>query len=297
MINPLNYLKRPEYIFRPEQALRRIARLGKPIPEVTTVELPWGAQVSVHTNDHVGGDIFYFGIFDKIVPETLWRLADPGEMCLDIGANIGQNTSLLARKTGSGGSVVAFEPHPEVFAELKGNVSRWPVARFGSVRLENCALGASKGEAVLDSGTEFSFNRGSASINPSAAGSGYTVRMEKLDDLFPELESFGVCKLDVEGYEIEVLRGAERILRSRRIRDLVFEEFAPEKSEVIPLLESAGYTIFKLVESWLRPGLRPLSEKHALNHGFSGNYLASVDPNRALNRFAGLGWKCLTAQK
>ena len=123
-MNPRNYLRRPEYIWRPRQVFRRFGRLGKKPGETEEVTLPWGARVLVRPKENVGADIYYYGIFDPIVPEAIWRLLDVGEAALDIGANIGQNTSAMAFRSGPAGSVIAFEPHPVTFGELRRNAER-----------------------------------------------------------------------------------------------------------------------------------------------------------------------------
>src|SRR5437868_6884855 len=114
MLNIVNYLKRPEYVFQPRQVLRRLRRINKAPQASEIIELPWGARVQAQLAENVGSSIIYYGIFDKIVPETIWRLLDIGETGLDIGANIGQNTSALAFKNGGKEKVIAFEPHPEI---------------------------------------------------------------------------------------------------------------------------------------------------------------------------------------
>src|SRR5438132_410369 len=125
MLNILNYFKRPEYFFRPAQVLRRLCRIWRSPQTEEIVELPWGAPVKVRIAENVGSSIIYYGIFDKIVPEAIWRLLDEGETAVDIGANIGQNSSAMAFKSGPRGRVVSFEPHPITFAELQQNVSAW----------------------------------------------------------------------------------------------------------------------------------------------------------------------------
>ena len=158
------YVKRPEYVFRPRQVLNRLRRMGKDVPPTARVNLPWGAAIDVHPSDNVGSDIFYFGIFDRIVPEAIYRLADSGELLVEAGANIGQNCSLMVFKAGASGKVIAFEPHPEIFPELKSNASLWPEKIRRNLQLENVALGDSTGEALLTDGSYFGHNRGTASL-------------------------------------------------------------------------------------------------------------------------------------
>jgi FkbM family methyltransferase len=301
MLNIFNYFKRPEYIFRPRQVFHRLGRLGKEVPATTIVGLPWGLNVKVRTSEHIGSDIFHFGIFDRIVPETICRLTDPGELAVEAGANIGQNCSLMLSKTGPAGKVIAFEPHPEIFQELKFNSSLWPENRQKNIQLENVALGETHGSAWLVDGSEFHHNRGSASLATETAepvhGGKYNVTVCQLDEFIPASAKVGVCKIDVEGHELAVLKGAERALERRGIRDIIFEDFNPKPSAVTNFLEQHGFTLFELHVGWLKPRLCPIAgNTPAGSPGFSFNYLATLDPQRAIKKFRPAGWRCLVSR-
>lgn len=289
MLNIFNYLKRPEYVLRPRQVLRRFQRIGKPAPAEEVVELPWGAPVRVRLAENVGSSIIYYGIFDKIVPEAIWRLLDAGETGVDIGANIGQNSSAMAFKSGPGGRVISFEPHPATFSELRQNVESWGKGKCAVVELNNVALGEQDGEAVL-AATEY---LSGASLRKE--GPGVKVPVRRLDDFLRKV-SVGVCKIDVEGHELSVLQGAPETLKRRAIRDIVFEDFNPQPSEVSKLLRKEGYSIFELHERWRKPLLKGLNGKEA-EPGFSFNYLATQNPDRAVARFRSAGWHCLTCRQ
>ena len=291
-----NYLKRPEYFFRPRQVLHRFRRLGKSPPLAACVTLPWGLAVKIRPSEHIGNDIFHYGIFDRIVPEAIYRLADAGELAVEVGANIGQNCSLFAARTAPGGRVIAFEPHPEIFEELKSNANLWPEKVKKNVQLENLALGETNGEAWLVDGSEFHFNRGSASlVNGDAEkteGRKYKVSVRRLDDFIPATARVGVCKIDVEGHELSVLKGAEGALSRRAIRDVIFEDFAPMPSPTVEFLRKYDYTIFQLSASWWKPNLQQTGPGISPPKGY--NYLATLEAQRAEKRFHSGGWRCLT---
>lgn len=297
MLSIFNYFKRPEYIFRPRQVLNRVRRIGKDIPSTARVDLPWGATIDVRPNDNVGSDIFYFGIFDRIVPEAIYRLADADELLVEAGANIGQNSSLMAYKAGANGRVIAFEPHPEIFTELKSNANLWPEKIQANVQLENIALGDITGEAWLTDGSYFGYNRGTASLLNRDVGPEpsrrHKVLVRRLDEYLPAPMKVGVCKIDVEGHELAVLKGAEHALSRGAIRDIVFEDFSPEPSPVVDFLRKHGFTVFQLTASWWKPLLTELLPGITPPPGFSHNYLATTDPQRAQSRFRSGGWRCL----
>jgi FkbM family methyltransferase len=286
-LNPLKVFSRPEYLFRPAQVIRRLARIGKRPAEVEAVKLPWGAPISVRTTENVGSEIYYYGVFDRIVPETIWRLLDPGEIAVDVGANVGQNTSLMALRSGGAGQVTAFEPHPDTFNELRQNVAKWNSDEFATIRLESVALAGKSGELLLRSGQYLS------GAVLSDRGDGINVPVRCLDDFLADGEAIALCKIDVEGQELAVLQGAEKALQRRLIRDVLFEDFAAQPSAVAHCLQQHGFTIFALNSTWLAPRLVTLKDGSLARAGFTYNYLATLNPARARERFRSLGWKCL----
>lgn len=296
-MNPLRLITKPEYLYRPGQVVRRIKRLWNPPKPVETVTLPWGAPLTVRVGENVGNDIYYYGIFDRIVPEAIWRLLDPRETALDVGANIGQNTSAMAYRSGSGGKVFAFEPHPEILNELRQNIMLWNREKMAALRIEPVALGMESGQAVLADGAEFETNRGSAALTTTGAspnaGRTYTVLTQKLDHYLAEIPKVGVCKIDVEGHELSVLNGASATLEQRAIRDIIFEDFNPMPSPVVCRLRDSGYSVYAMHETWLKPQLIPLDQIQQRTVGFSYNFLATLAPERAIARFRPMGWRCL----
>jgi len=299
MLNILNYLNRPEYVFRPRQVLRRIRRMWRAPQAEEVVKLPWGADVKIRPNENIGSEIYHYGIFDRVVPEAIYRLADQNELAIEVGANIGQNCSLMAFRTTPRGRVIAFEPHPEIFEELKANANQWPESTRQNIQLENIALGETSGEAWLRNGSEFEHNRGSAALGDPASENhrAFKVNLRPLDDYIRPTETVGVCKIDVEGHELSVLKGAARALARRAIRDIIFEDFSPMFSPTAQFLQKHNFTLFQLVASWWKPVLVEARAGVAPAKGFSFNYLATLDPQRATQRFQPGGWRCLTCPR
>lgn len=298
MLSVFNYLKRPEYVFRPRQVLRRLRHLWKTPEAEEIVELPWGASVKVRPTENIGSDIYHYGIFERVVPEAICRLLDERETAIEVGANIGQNCSLMAFQTTPAGRAIAFEPHPEIFQELKTNSSRWPEKVRQNLQLENFALSETNGEAWLANGSQFEHNRGSAALTSISDNQlGFRVNLRRLDEYIKENEKVGVCKIDVEGHELSVLKGAEDALSRRAIRDIIFEDFSPMMSPVALFLQRHQYTVFALVATWWKPLLMEAREGARQERGFSFNYLATLDPERAQKRFKAGGWQCLNYRR
>ncbi|WOX24682.1 FkbM family methyltransferase [Streptomyces solicathayae] len=162
------------------------------------------------------------GYYETIELDLFERLCAESRTVVDVGANLGVYSCLAARRLPPGGRVVAFEPVPENRALLRENVERNAARGAGEagvdVVVEPLAVGAAAGTAVLrlarDCGQHFVTVDGSR---------GVPVRQVALDDHLPGLLGDGpdrspvdVLKVDTEGYEGHVLRGARRILAEDR---------------------------------------------------------------------------------
>lgn len=296
-------LFKPEYCFRPSQAWHRLTRRGQR-PAAANVRTPWGLPMRVHPSEDIGMMIWHLGVMDLVVCETCWRLLDPGETAVDVGANIGQMTGLLARRTGPGGEVWSFEPHPEIRAELEGHVALWQQSgpAIGRVHVHGIALSNAAGAAVLFEPRAFDSNRGTASLEAASTESGtenkstgrsFSVPTQSFDHVFPADRKVGVFKIDVERHEVQVFAGALKTLREHRIRDIVFEEHDGLPSPASEMLKDAGYTLFALGQAFWGPRLLPPTIPANQPYWVPPNFLATLDPQRALTRLAPRGWRVL----
>lgn len=291
----LGTLRKPEYIFRPSQAIRRLWRQAF-WENSATVVLPWGASIKVNTRETIGSCIYRVGIYDLLVSEALWRLAEPGEVAMDVGANIGHMTSLLVSRCGARGTVIAFEPHPHVFSQLEENCRGWSIGS-APIKLHNMALSERGGTAVLHVPETFSTNNGLASLQrTNAPHIAHVVTAAALDDIWPSHKEIGVMKIDVEGHELSVFRGARKLIEQRHIRDIVLEENAGTPSQTTEWLERQGYTLFVLNSTLLAPELVPLHRQKKLGRRDAPNLLATLNPQRAVTRFNPRGWKVMSGQ-
>jgi FkbM family methyltransferase len=286
----------PPYLFRPTQIATRVWReLAWRSSTRGTVRLPWGLDIVVNPREAIGRNICTRGLYDLAVTEALWRLVGPGELTLDVGANIGYTAGLLAIRAGRGGHVICFEPHPEIFSRLRENVALWRTkSGCAAITLQQVALGDSVGTARLQAGGEFDRNSGTARLVTScdkACHDSIEVKLETLDAALAEGQHVGVMKLDAEGSEIAILRGMERILSQKRVRDIVFEEVTGFPSQTHLLLQDAGYTVMGLQATML--GVRCLAEAAPRNPagGDPPSYLASAQPDRALKLLQPAGWQ------
>jgi FkbM family methyltransferase len=302
----LSGLFKPEYFYQPRVALRRLLPFRHRLTaEFIDENLSWGIQIRVRPMEEQGLILSTLGVIDLAVTETLWRLADPGELAVDVGANIGYMTAVLAARVGSlpGGSVRAFEAHPEIFQELKYNVERWQrQLKSTNFDIQHIAISDQRGKVTLGIPKSFATNRGLASVlTPDSSvmqpesTSIETVIVESvsLDELFPAPERIGVLKLDVEGHEFSVLKGAKRLLQEQRVRDLVFEEHREYPTDVTAFFEEMGYSVFRIQRHFFKPILLAANSNVVRTKWQPTSFLATQQPERAVNRLKERGWKVL----
>ena len=302
----LSGLLKPEYFYQPRLALRRLLPFRhSSTAEFVDKKLPWGLHIRIHPLEEHGQILLTLGVIDLAVTETLFRLANPGEIAVDVGANIGYMTSVLAARinSSSGGSIWAFEAHPEIFEELKYNVEKWKLQlKNTKFKIKSIAVSEQRGILTLGIPDNFENNRGMASIvnldvvdNQPDSICLKTVKVEaiSLDELFPNPEKIGVLKLDVEGYELSVLKGAKNLLQEQRIRDCVFEEHREYPTDVTRCFEEMGYSVFRIQRQFFGPALLAPDSNVARTKWQPTSFLATQQPDRAVSRLRERGWKAL----
>lgn len=292
-------MRKPEYWFRPSQLLRRLVRDRQGAARDQKVTLPWGAPLTIRRDEAIGQAIWRTGTYDLAVSEALLRLADPGETAVDVGANIGVMASAMAVAVGSTGKVLCFEPHPGLHLELAANIGRWKeLLSWNHVERSDLALSEHPGEATLAMSSHFDTNRGTASLAALRPGEGQpadhvVVRTTTLDLALARSPAIGLLKVDVEGHELEVFKGATSLLSRGGVRDIVFEEYEPYPSPVTNFLESYGYEVFALRKGALGPSSQSPSKVRFQLQWETPNYLATNDAERATARLRPVGWRSL----
>ena len=290
-------ITKPEYLFRPHQIARRIWIEALPRSSVpATVWLPWDYPIVVNPAEQIGWAIYSRAIYELPLTEALFRLASPGDIVVDGGANIGYATSILGARIGATGTVHSFEPNPNAFAELQKNVALWEKrGQRGTFVLHQEALGADTGVAILHVPTSSDSNGGRARIESSPIdepGARLKVSVTALDNLFANGEQISVIKLDLEGFELTALQGMQTLLRERRIGAIVFEEHDAYPARTHDFLKRAGYSIFGL-DYRLRgieccPERRPRFDRV---FGPPSNYVATHNPSKTVRQLERGIWR------
>lgn len=189
---------------------------------------------------------------DRIVSESLrwygeWaeneitilrRFIGEGSVVMDIGAFIGTHTIALGRAVGSTGRVHAFEPRPEVYGVLARNVAR---NALDTVTLHQAGVSDAPGELVVSAFDPGSVaNPGGLSLEKASVG--VTASIITIDGL--GLDKIDLMKIDVEGMEAHVLRGAQASIAT--LRPVIFAECNTMEGakDVLVSFKHAGYSTF-----------------------------------------------------
>lgn len=177
----------------------------------------------------------------------------PGDVFADVGANVGLYTLWAARIVGPGGRVHSFEPVPRAAAVLARNAE---VNGFTQVEVNACAVGAETGTVELHL---MALHTGRSSRYALPEGERIEVPLVTLDAHLAGRPTPRLVKIDVEGMEFEVFRGARELLRRADAPLLVFEavtEFfeaaGGSYAEVLRYLAEQGYAAHALTSRGLR---------------------------------------------
>ncbi len=289
-----------EYVFRPTRLARRVTRMFRAPAQrgEHSLSLPWGWPFLADPTEEIGLAVSTLGIYDLVVCEALTRLLESGDRALDVGANIGLMTAVMAHAVGPHGSVTALEPHPELQARLRRNARIWRES-FGSPKIECLQVAASdrKGSAHLNIPEAFESNSGLGSVSASAAGDrSIPIQLERLDDIVPEGTAIAVTKIDIEGHEIVALAGAQRLIESRALKHIIFEDHNVGRSEVVAHLRAHGYVVFALRRALFGPVLdSELLRQDSAPAWEAPSFIATLDASGTRTKLAARGWRVLRA--
>lgn len=189
---------------------------------------------------YVGRALIEYGEYAENEYAVFRSMVQPGNVVVEVGANLGAHTVRLAKQVTLQGRVIAYEPQPPIFQALCGTI-----ALNGLMNTE-CypyALGAETGTTVLPAlDYRQPNNFGGMNIAQSAA-QGHTVEIRKLDDVFT-LGRLDFLKIDVEGMELDVLKGAEETIE-RLQPMLYFENDRADRSpELLAWVLGKGYRMW-----------------------------------------------------
>lgn len=198
----------------------------------------------------------FLGKYEKREINMLKNILRPGDVFIDVGANIGYFSAVAAGLVGETGAVHSFEPVPEYFQRLQ-NLARMNPAY--KIITNQCALGEREETARIDI-TCFS-NIGwntmvTSFMKPAERKQTITVPVRRFDNYIKEhnLNNIALIKIDVEGYEFPVLKGSRDFLGTARNRPPILCEINPAAcplmgyhlKDLFDYMKGFGYSAFDL---------------------------------------------------
>lgn len=241
--------------------------IAPPLHPPQTIPTRYGFDIVITTkHDAIDNELYQYGAYEAGTLQIIEECLEEGDIFIDVGANIGLMSLLGATRVGRRGSVYAFEPAPDIFNLLQTNIS---INHLSNVYASNFGLGSSKGRGSI---YKYHDNRGMTSFvkrNTSTQGS-VDVPISTLDNFLKEYDVSDVkmIKIDVEGWELEVLKGSLELLSNNNAPIIVIEYNTsfPSHQEIYELITSINdYQVFILAHSnWHVSPLIPVNNFSSL---------------------------------
>jgi FkbM family methyltransferase len=237
----------------PEEAIRQL--LFDEMQEPLVMRWRSDLDIVITPGEEASRALFVSGMYEPASMLALYRFLFPGAVLYDVGANVGVFTLFGSRRVGPTGRVYSFEPSSRERAVLEKNV-----ALNGCDNVTVLASAASDRSGTATLRVAAGQHRGQNTLAPSFAYPGVhmereeTVSLVALDDLWKTqaVRRPDVLKVDAEGSELHVLRGALSLLRDAmpvvvfEINDTLLKASGASRDAVEQLLTSFGYRLHRL---------------------------------------------------
>jgi FkbM family methyltransferase len=240
----------PNYLF-PDPTSRTVVRAG--------------VKMDLNIHDYMDHALYFD--FQDASREALFKSAIGSQIIVDVGAN---NGFTALRFSGMEGvkHVIAFEPDPANFGRAASNLAL--NGDVESITLLNLGLGAEDAELGLRVGIEGNSGTMKISSELSSGSSGSKIRVTRLDDTLADqgIHHVDFIKVDVEGYEMEVLKGARKTLETSKPRlfieidDANLREQSSSGTDLIHFLRGLGYQCENTVTGETLDDDYPFEGKH-----------------------------------
>lgn len=238
-----------------ERGRYRLVTLARPILRkigkelgIKRVRTRHGFIMELNLRDWIPQDIYLKGEFESSTSAIAKLLLKPGDTVVDVGANIGYYSLLFSQYVGDTGRIYSFEPAPALVSELEKNVN---LNNCRNVEISKAALSDHSGTANFYMGPID--NSGLSSFRePRQSVSSFEVDLKPFDDFVKEKKGITLVKIDVEGAELQVLRGMEKLLRDLRpnllveITDAFLKELGDSANSLQAFLKTFDYMCYMI---------------------------------------------------
>ncbi len=194
--------------------------------------------------DRLSDVLAFTGCYDDRLTRRVSELGRRGGVMIDIGANLGY-FSLLWLSSNPSNRCIAFEAAPRNLEILRENIARNRMDE--RARIVSSAASDRHGKVLFDLGPEDQRGWGGI-VNDDKSGRTIEVETVRVDEAVPLHQEIALLKIDTEGADTLVLKGCERLLKARLVREIEYEQNTVRMEQIgIPLgaaqnfLESVGY--------------------------------------------------------
>lgn len=246
-----------------------------PAPLLKTLNTRHGPMLALPGDQFITRCLEVYGEFSPAEWLLLEQIIKPGMTVVEVGSNIGAHTVPMARACAPG-RLLAFEPQQRVFQILCANLVQNGVT---NVIASPDALGAESGAATippLDYAGQHNFG-GVSLQNPHAEGQ--AARIIRLDDL--ELPALGLLKVDVEGFEVQVITGSASTIRRCRPTLYVENDRPAFQRKLIELIHALDYQLYWHTPPLAGPGNFNGVEKNVLGRNYVSINMLGLPRERA----------------
>lgn len=228
-------------------------------PQTISTRYDFNLELTTN-NDNIDRELYYRGSYEAGTLHVIEKCLGPNDIFLDIGANIGLMSLFASKCVGSNGHVYSFEPEPYNYNLLKKNLS---LNEAQNVATFQVGLGSTSDSITIFKNQDH--NRGTSSFikhTPEATETAI-VEVKQLDDFLADnnIDSIKMMKIDVEGWELEVLKGALSTLSNPTapIICIEYNTSFPNHKEIytflttineykIYILSNANWAVSRLIE-------------------------------------------------
>jgi FkbM family methyltransferase len=230
-------------------------------------------RMKLRTTNYIDHFIYYWNCWEPNETWVIGQILKPGDVFIDVGANIGYFTLVASHIVGARGKVIAFEPVPPIVSRLKENTA---LNNQENIEIRESAVADHEGTVRIGkpSGSDF---LGSSIRNKDQNDQCWEVSCVSLDQVVERDQTIKLLKLDAEGAEFLVLKGFIKHLEAGlvhhvlcEITDTFLKQLGSSSNELYAFMTGVGYEAFSCERSRLTPiTSQSVAQKYQSNILFS----------------------------
>ena len=244
--------------------------------------LPDNFYMLLNPTEHIQQQLFWYGYYEKELGQLLKKILKPGDVFLDLGANVGYFSLLVANNFPSV-KITSFEPVTALFQFMNENISLNNIKNISAI---NTAVGEKNEEKELFVSSPDNAGMSSFQQPENYSGKKERVKVVTIDDWFKTsgLPKIDLIKIDIEGSELAALKGMKEVLQKQK--PVLMVEINPETLKMFNLkpldiydyLKQFNFEGFLILENYRLKHSNPAEINHTANVLFIHNEKVNVYP-------------------